>query len=206
METTMKLKYLALLVFALSAFTVAASQATAKHRADRAQKTKTVKIADRDHDAASDRCERQAGLNRFRRDSDRDGRADGREDSDGDGANNAAESTLSTHCDVDNTRFKIDDAEIVSYSTEAGLTLRTERGGLITAPLAADLTCEQEVEVEDESGDEDITVTCTAADLKPGVEVDDALIKNEQFSRIELDEVEVDDDVDDDDVDDEDDD
>lgn len=195
----MKIKYIALTVLALCAFTAVAAQATAKHRSDRAQKVDRLARIDSDRDSASNRCERQAGLRAHSRDSDRDGRLDGREDSDGDGANNAAESTMQTNCDVDTSRMVIDDAEVVSYSEADGLTLKLERRGLVTAPLSADLVCEQELDDDAPGVADDATATCTASDFTAGVEIDEAVIKAGSFVWIELDEVEAEADDDDDD-------
>lgn len=148
----MKLKYLALVALALCAFTAAAAQAATKQKA---RSNHTVRIADSDRDGASNRCERQADTSLRRKDSDRDGRVDGREDTDRDGTNNAAESVLRTNCDADTNNFEVDDAEIVKYDEANGLMLRVERRGLITAPLAEDLICEQEIEASASAAERD---------------------------------------------------
>lgn len=207
MDRKTTLRRLAMLVLALTALAMLASQATAQKRGER-----TVRVADSDRDWASNRCERQAGLNRYRKDSDRDGRRDGLEDSDRDGINNAAESTERTNCDVDNNYLKIDDAEVVSYSESGGLTLKLEDRGVVSAPVAATLVCTQEIELENENGEDDERmVECSRSDLTPGVEIDEAVMRGGEITRIELEEVEIDGDRDDagddpDDVDDVDDD
>lgn len=194
----MKLKYIALLVLVVGAFTAVAAQATAKHRSDKGQRVDRLARIDSDRDSASNRCEKQASLSRHRKDSDRDGRSDGREDSDGDGANNAAESKLRTNCDADNSRLVIDDAEVVSYSAGGGLTLRLENRGIVNAPVAADFRCEQELDDDAPGVADDATAACTTADLTAGTEVDDAVIKDGNFVWIELDAVEYADSDDDD--------
>lgn len=188
-----------LLALAFTALALMATQASAHKRSVKAKKSPShaVKIADRDHDLASNRCEQQAGTNRWRKDSDHDGRNDGLEDSDRDGANNAAESITRSSCGTKTTRMKIDDAKIVSLSDAGELTVRVGRRGVITAPLSSKLVCVQEVddELEDdddsdevEESDDDVTHDCGVADLKRGVEIDDAVIRGGSFVWIELEE------------------
>jgi hypothetical protein len=186
----MKLKYLAVLVFALLGLALAATQATA-HRSDRSGHK--FRTADFDRDWASNRCERQAGLNLNDRDSDDDGTIDGREDSDGDGADNAAESSLRSDCGEINKKLRIKHAVIASYSEADGLKLKVGRRGTVTAPLAADFVCKREV--EDDNGDDDV-VACTTADLVAGAEVRRARITDGSFSSIKLEEVDSTDDDD----------
>lgn len=197
MQASRTVKYAALVALALASVLALSAVAGARGNGHRAVK------ADSDRDWASNKCERQAGLNRYRRDSDRDGRRDGLEDSDGDGANNAAESVKGSNCDVANSRLKLEDAVVISYSADSGLTLDVGYRGRVTAPVSDQLVCEQEI--EDAFG-EDRTVDCTVADLTPGTQIDEAIIRDGSFRYIELEEVEHDDADLDDDADDADDD
>ncbi len=138
MNNLSKTRFFALLALALVALAAVAVQAGAHGRGDRSARI------DSDRDSASNRCERQAGLDSANTDTDGNGTIDGLEDSDADGANNAAESRMRTNCGVANNRFKIKAATVVSYSEEAGLTLKIGKRGLVTGAVSTKLVCEQD--------------------------------------------------------------
>lgn len=172
--------------------------------------------ADPDRDGANNRCERKAGTDPRVADTDGNGTVDGLENTDGDAANNAAESKLGTNCGVADTRFHIGRAEVGAFA-DNNLTLKIgKRGGLLTAPVAADVNCLKYVREDvtpsrkssaahgGKRGSKGkhrggrhhhghgkrhhriTTVACTTADLTAGALVAKAKVKNGEFVKIRL--------------------
>lgn len=205
MKATKKHLITALIAGVVAALCLVAAT-TAGARGDRAARI------DSDRDGASNRCEKQAGLDKSVKDTDDDGTIDGLEDSDSDGLNNAAESRLRTNCGRANKRVRIGEATVVSYSSDDGLTLKIGKRGLIKGSLSAKLVCEQDVVSDDESEDEDEdfgdffrggrggwergrggdwddepdTESCTSDDLTEDREVISATLRKGVFTRIHL--------------------
>ncbi len=161
MNNLSKPRFLALLALALVALASMAVQAGAHGRGDRSARI------DSDRDSASNRCERQAGLDSANTDTDGNGTIDGLEDSDSDGANNAAESRMRTNCGVANKRFKIKNATVVSFSEEAGLTLKIGKRGLVTGAVSSKLVCEQD-DLSDSTDETDPTLARHGDDDEAG--------------------------------------
>lgn len=155
MQSIQKFKLIAVLALALAGMAIVVGSASA-HRGHHGDRQARI---DSDRDGASNRCETQAGLDSTKTDTDANGTIDGLEDSDSDGANNAAESRLRSNCAVANTRFKIKQATVKSYSAEDGLTLAIGKKGLITAAVSTKVVCEQDDVSNDSSDDNSASVS-----------------------------------------------
>jgi hypothetical protein len=126
---------------------------------------------DQDRDGVNNRCEYQAGSNPRSTDTDRDRTRDGDEDRDHDGFDNQAESLLDSNCKTKSKTLNVLAGDIESIS--GGLvTVELDEGGMVTAPVAGDLTCEGDDDLGDAPGDDllDFSVGISAADPDNGLD------------------------------------
>jgi hypothetical protein len=139
----------ALVLAGLAVFAASASAADRNHDGIRdrweAKHHLSLKVnqarRDQDRDGTVNKCEFQAGTDPRSADSDRDGTRDGAEDIDDDGITNRGESRLHSNCGRDSNKVEVENATIASFVDNV-LTVDLPGGGVLTAPVAADLRCE----------------------------------------------------------------
>lgn len=110
---------------------------------------------DSDRDGVDNRNEHREGTDPHRRDSDRDGRADGREDADRDGLDNATEDAtgndpVDRDSDDDGIRDDHEGAGTVSAFADGTLTIRLADGATVSGTVddVTDLSCPTESSYE----------------------------------------------------------